>query len=206
MRIFSATLLLLFFAWSLPANEEKVRVFVTTYNEIMFSDKPAPALEMLHPSFLEVAADGTLIDIMEARKILTNVSLLVNALREDSTLLELFEVLYAYDPQRRKLPLTLRQQLFLTQHTQEGKVHADLLRQELKKHYNDHKAKLQEISKTLRIISIKIKEDRAIVIYEQRSYVKDCDERTHLELIKVDGVWLAVKSVSKYIDPEEASK
>ena len=206
MRSFLTILLLFVFAWALPAGEEKVREFVISYNEILISDNPTPALEMIHPFFLEAAADGTLIDVIKAREILTNVSLLVNALRDDSTLLELFEVLYASDPQKSKLPLTLRQQLFLSQHTKEGKIYADLLRQELKKFYDEQKAKLQEISKTLRITSIKIKDDRAIVIYEQRSFTKDCNERTHLELIKLNGEWLAVKSVSEYIEPQEASE
>ena len=206
MRSFLTVLLLFVFAWALPANEEKVREFVTTYNKILISDDPTPALEMIHPSFLEVATDGRHIDIAEARKIVSNLVKANNALQTDSSLLELFEVVYAFDPQERAMPLALRQQLFLSQHTPEGKAYADLLRQELKKNFDAQKAKLQEISKTIRIISIKIKDDRAIVIYEQRSFTKDCNERTHLELIKLNGVWLAVKSVSEYIEPQEASE
>ena len=184
----------------LCANEAAVRKTVDTVYDLVAKMEVAKAAKYYHPKYVEKTSDGKTLTQKDVKKIIKVTAMLKKAIKEDSSLLEIMEM--AASTKGLTIPDEQKQQIIAMQETEQGKQQTAMIRQQMRMAWDAQIAKIQNSVKTRKVTECTVKGNKATVKMDWNSPSTDKLENIQLELVKVKGKWLILKSTSTLAEKE----
>ena len=178
----------------LCANEAAVRKTVDTIYALTSQMEVAKLAKYYHPKYVEKTSDGKTITQKDIKKIIKTTSMLKKAFKEDSSMLEIMEL--AALTKGHTITAEQKKQIIAIQETEQGKQQTAILRQQMRMAWDAQIAKIQSAVKSRKITECTVKGKKATVKMDWNSPSTDKLEHIQLDLVKVKGKWLVIKSTS----------
>lgn len=194
MKRFIVTVMITLCASMLCAGVDAVRKTVDNFYVAAGRMDIEAAAKYYHPQYVGHTSDGKKLDRKSVDKAIKAEKQLKKLLRNDSTLQDIAEFMAI--TRGTSLSQAEKDNISAIQNTEMGKQQAAMVRMQLQAAYSAQQAKCQNAFKNRKITGCKVNGNRAQVSVQCISPSSGKLENIKIELVKVNGKWLIIKSTA----------
>lgn len=188
----------LFAGLALNANEALLKQTVMDYHKAQASLDGVKSLTYIHKNYQATSAKGEKIDYVKVQQICKAMPLLVKLTGPNWTVTDFMEINALM--QGKELTAAERQQAEALNNNPQVKQQIAAAIPQVKLMISQMQQQMQASLKTLTIDSIKVNGSKAVVVYTMKALESDKLEQTTADWVKVNGKWMVIKEVEKYLN------